>query len=732
MFPYTPAHGSRLVLHISVLEHEYSVRVLSSPGETSLSDQPDAAYPLVVLHDVLSLAEQPVFHEQVGQMLFESLFTRGIGAAYRAARQAAAGRGERLTLELHFERSALAMTRYPWELLHDGTHFLLMNGAVNLVRSLPFPSPLVADPVPGPLDVLVVEAQPDDHPPVAGAYEGLAAALGSHMRADKLDLAYLMPPAWDSLMDWLLAGAPQILHIAGYSDVAGGGWLILADDHNASDRVPALVFGQALYNTQLKLLILSASPIEHEAETAVWGTVAPGLILGGVPAVAALQASIPAAEGLRFVRGLYRALLAGNDLETALLAGRQELSRTPYWHGPVLYHRAEPVATGGPVALPCRVDVVAPQAAVVHMPLRLGVWLRAAASASPPDSVVKRLIGYPLQTEGVLPTVDHDVTRSGVLHPGMAHIQVMVEQGEVHGPAVKSVPVGSGVVVPPVWFPLTPRATGEIRVRVEVRQDARVLATGTHHVQVTDQPVADTAAVLTVAQFVPDRSDSRASGEFRAVSTSHAQAPPATPEGTPWQEQGPAGGTPTTAAEPRQPVREPVHHSRTGRRESMQDRQAADGAQSWAEVSERLFDEALDGVLDWLQAGEEPPPEETDPLISGEYVPHVRDAVDESPLVGHVLEKSEPLTLNQPVSSLDTLPTVVDVLPDEPTMLLDRADVGLTPAPLDSDVSPVASPGDLPAGVPPDEIVAASPGDTGESAGADDIPPLDDNTAFGA
>lgn len=696
MFEFEPVDGPRLTLHLSVADDVYQVRITAVPAGVTLVEGASGAHRLVGLDDVLSLAAQPVFHEQVGQMLFGALFPHTLVEVYHSARRLAAEIGQRLTLELHFARNAVVLTRYPWELLHDGAGFLLMSGAVTIVRSLPFPAALTPADDPGPLDVLLVEAQPADRPPIPAVYEGLLTTFDASMRADQLDLAYLMPPTWDSLMDWLLAGAPQVLHVAGHSDPAGSGWLILTNEQNASDRVAALAVGQALYSTRLKLVILTAAA---QTGDAVWGTVAPCFVLGGVPAAIALQADVPPAVTQRFVEGIYRALLAGHDLETALVAGRQQLGHTAYWHCPVLYRRAEPSITRQPAALNSRVDVIAPSVATAHVPLRVGVWLRPASSSAPSSTVVQRLIGYPLAEPAL---EEETVTRNGVLQPGAIQVRITVMGGDVHGPAAKIVPVGIGFVVPPVWFPITPYA--DMQVTVEVLQNARVLAVNTRHIPITDQPVDYTESILETAHFVAFSSSQRASGEFSAVPTTPDGGDSAPTNGEPRSQTGSLTSE-TAEADAHPPVREPDHHSRTGRREPVQDRQPESNAElAWARVDAEMDGEALDGVLDWFQTGEQPPQEEEDPLVSGEFVPHVRDATDDSPVIEHVLDQARgAVPLDPPRSSLDTLPTLVDALPDEPTIVLDH----LLPTPDD---------------VPLDDQVADLP-DTGVSF---DIPPLDE------
>ncbi len=157
---------------------------------------------------------------------------------------------------------------------------------------------------------------------------------------DKLDLAYLLPPTWDSLMDWLLAGAPGVLHFEGHGAFTRTGLLIFENPDGESDPVDAATLGSAFYSTDLRLAVLSACETAKAGGESLLGSVAPALIVAGIPAVVAMQQSLPDEAAVRFSRGFYHALLAGQDLESAVMAGRKQLVRTMYWHVPTLYLRA--------------------------------------------------------------------------------------------------------------------------------------------------------------------------------------------------------------------------------------------------------------------------------------------------------------------------------------------------------------------------------------------------------
>jgi hypothetical protein len=333
MLDLLPASGARLSLHLIAREGGLTVHVAESTADEAAA----AEIALPPVEDVLGRLAQPTFHEEVGRGLFRALLPGELGDRVRAACANAAAVGETLTLDLLAEGDLAVVTRYPWELLHDGTRFLLQSGAVNLVRSLDAPA-LVRPVAPrSPLEVLFVAARPGLRPALAPEFDALQAAFETSIRADQLDLAYLLPPTWDALMDWLLAGGPGVLHFAGRGDPRQPGALVFEDEGGQPDPVDAVTLASALNSTDLRLVVLSESASLPAAGESPLGTAAPALIQAGIPAVVTLPQSLPESAAIRFMQGLYGALIAGQDMASAVAAGRAALRRTMYWHIPTLY-----------------------------------------------------------------------------------------------------------------------------------------------------------------------------------------------------------------------------------------------------------------------------------------------------------------------------------------------------------------------------------------------------------
>lgn len=497
MFELQPSLTPRFVIHLLPRAEGVTVRVVSPAGDTA---EKHTRFQRV--EDVLRSASQPGFHEDVGAGLFRALLPGALGELYRAAYTQASLAGTVLTLDLHFNSALVRLARYPWELLHDGSRFVLQSGAANLVRTLDFPQLIAPYEPRGPLDVLVASAQSDDHPARASIYDTLDDALCEAIRDDRLDLAPLFPPAWDALMDWLLAGAPDVLHFEGHGDFTRTGHLLFEDERGGGDAVDAETLGAAFYSTRLRMIALSASDDAQPGNESLLSSVAPSLIQAGIPAVVAVQRRVPLEIAATFWAAFYTALLAGNDVESAVFDARQRLRRSTYWHAITLHRRTVPAPQTEPGALPMRPDTAAPDRTLVGWTVRAALWLHHPDAAPPALEIVQRVIGVPAATVDApddSPPPQDAPPPIPALQPGPVTVRLSAPCCVVHDHAQRTTHVRAGADLPPVWFALTPRQPGDITLTFELVQQDRVIAAVTHPMRVMEQPaIEDTAQAVAV------------------------------------------------------------------------------------------------------------------------------------------------------------------------------------------------------------------------------------------
>ena len=533
MLDLRPAQGPRIILQLSDPHDEgLEVRVIESP----VGEHPAARIVLQRIEDVLRMVSQPTFHEDVGRGLFRSLFPTSLGELYRAAFTHATVAGQTLTVELRLDPDLVRFARYPWDLLHDGTRFLLQSGAINLSRYLTFPEPVRPLEARSPLEILIISARPKDQPPLVSEFDALQEAFRSSVREDKLDLGYLLPPTWDALMDWLLAGAPSVLHFEGHGAFTRTGLLVFEDDDGASDPVDATTLGSAFYGTDLRLAVLSACESAKAAGESLLGSVAPALILAGIPAVVAMQQSLPDSVASRFSRGFYNALLAGQDIESAVAAGRKQLIRTTFWHVPTLYLRAHKIPQVTRAFLERRVDTAGPRAVSVNFPFRLGLWIRRPDSPKPSEDELRRLLGLepaaPVTRESSRAGMQFPV-EMGQIRPGTVEVRLVAQGCEVHTAAVRQMTVFPDFDTPPLWFSLTPRRAGRLDVIFELSQAGALIASLAHTINITRGIQGDPAASVKSHGDVPPPEPAKLDLVDVITAPGYVPVPPAPPQPLP-------------------------------------------------------------------------------------------------------------------------------------------------------------------------------------------------------
>jgi hypothetical protein len=315
----------------------------------------------------------------VGQRLFATLFpaaehpdhnVRGaLEAALNQARQA----DQALPLQLRFDRDAVNLAQLPWELLCDQDDHLVASERLRLTRYITFGQATTPFPVADRLEVLVVTARPEDAAPLNPNAERQAIANAfQSLEANSLVRVHpLTPPTLDALVAAVNARPYHVVHFDGHGAFArrcpfceqfqsadlpfcttpGCGARLdeavlqgcLAFERSASSRLSHLVsaqeLGTVLSGRQIRLFVASACQSATVGGLSVFSSVGPRLILAGVPAVVAMQFSLPMDSAVDFAGQFYAALARGESIAAATAAGRRLLFAKGTWHIPTVYLR---------------------------------------------------------------------------------------------------------------------------------------------------------------------------------------------------------------------------------------------------------------------------------------------------------------------------------------------------------------------------------------------------------
>lgn len=293
------------------------------------------------------LAERPV--REVGQQLFQALFSREVYGTYRASLGAAHQSGRQLRLVLRLGAPQLAAL--PWEMLFDPETESYLCQTEPLLRHVPAPdyhlNPLEVVP---PLRILGVIASPRGLPAldVEAEKEHLARALAGPVAAGRIELAWAQHATWDEVHEQLLAGPWHVLHFIGHGDydtATDEGQLTLLRSDGRADSIEASRFVDLLSTARPvpRLVVLNSCYSGRSGEQDLFAGTAAALVRGGINAVAAMQFTVSDVGAVAFAHGFYAALANGRSIDEAARNGRISMrgksGGTLEWVTPVLYVR---------------------------------------------------------------------------------------------------------------------------------------------------------------------------------------------------------------------------------------------------------------------------------------------------------------------------------------------------------------------------------------------------------
>lgn len=298
----------------------------------------------------------------LGERLYTALFQGEVATLYeRSLEVLDEGDGLRLELMLHpLDPDLAAVQALPWELIRKPGKpgYPALNPRHPIVRYLAGSAGRKATRRPTPLRILVVAANPR-HPDLPRLnldreLRNLREAVSS---SPGIDIVTPERPTLASIRRALLAHECHVLHFMGHGgSVPGQAERILFLETETGDAEP--VRGTDLVNKlagspALRLAVLNACDTASlpEGSSIVsivesfepFAGVANTLVLGGLPAVVAMQFPISDAAAIAFSRTFYEHFAAGDPIDAAVAEGRQAMhSAAPAsfeWATPVLFLR---------------------------------------------------------------------------------------------------------------------------------------------------------------------------------------------------------------------------------------------------------------------------------------------------------------------------------------------------------------------------------------------------------
>ncbi|MCH9647605.1 MAG: CHAT domain-containing protein [Deltaproteobacteria bacterium] len=293
--------------------------------------------------------------EEVGANLFEaavvgqvrSLLDQSLGGLRKSA-----DGGLRIKLKIDpSDRTLAALGALPWELLRrqETDDFLCLQRQSPVVRYLDVPRPVERRPLPRPTKVLVAISSPSDLPPLKLLTEerSLRRLRG---RQANVKFQVIEKATAASIRSALVEGGFHALHFMGHGDfdpASGEGVLYFENESGRAEPTSGRALATKLKDfPDLRMVVLNACNTARHSQRrgqSPFSGVATALVLGGLPAVVAMQAPIADDAAIHFSQKLYQRLAAGDALDLALTEARQALHSlrpsSAEWAVPVLYLR---------------------------------------------------------------------------------------------------------------------------------------------------------------------------------------------------------------------------------------------------------------------------------------------------------------------------------------------------------------------------------------------------------
>lgn len=295
---------------------------------------------------------QPVSRDrasEIGTSLFNAIFVVEILFSWRLRLQQAQAAGKALRLRLRLKGSS-ELWAWPWELLRDpDLGFLALSPSTPVVRYVDsggFRRPLRVRP---PIRVLVVAAHPKGLGTLAVHEElrELERTLGSLEDSKWVEMEYLEGATRETLRRKLEEKSFHILHFVGHGAFDPddrGGALLLEGKEGEPDPMPAEALSVLLgAHPDLRLVVLNVCHGARGNAADPFSGLTQSLIVGGLPAVVAMQSSVSDAAALCFARTFYEFVARRKPLDYAVSKARSVMFSDGHeteWAVPILVTRS--------------------------------------------------------------------------------------------------------------------------------------------------------------------------------------------------------------------------------------------------------------------------------------------------------------------------------------------------------------------------------------------------------
>jgi hypothetical protein len=291
--------------------------------------------------------------KEFGADLFKSLFQSRIRDQYDKSMGMAYSQNTNLRIKLRIDAPDLAC--YPWEFMYDGDQtkeFLALHKNISITRFVSIQNPVPKITTKPPLRILIIISNPNPTQykqlDVEKEKRIIKRSLKKLEKQGLIQLQFLKKATLNNL-DKALRRKVDIIHFIGhgsYEESLGGGCLVFEEENGGYNLVNIDRLSLLLERTPLRLVVLNACQTARITESDISLGVAHGLVKIGVPAVIAMQFSIPDSSAIEFSRVFYTTLAETFQVDRAVSEARRQIfinleTGRIDWGIPVLFMRKD-------------------------------------------------------------------------------------------------------------------------------------------------------------------------------------------------------------------------------------------------------------------------------------------------------------------------------------------------------------------------------------------------------
>lgn len=299
---------------------------------------------------MLNLMSQSEVHaEAIGQALYDSVFHGPIKEVLENSLLAAKNQDEGLRVNLETDPALPEISVLPWELLYDASqqNYLALSAYSPVVRQMKVPGSLPTLSFLPPLRILVVISSPKGVASLDLAHESAQIRDNWGKRLD-VQVDFLEIATISRLQEQLAATQYHVLHFMGHGDFdqeSGQGVLVMEKEDGTADFLTGKSLAVLLRDEPtLRLVFLNACKTAESSDQRTgnpFGGIASASLLGGAPAVIAMQFPVSDKAAITFANKIYGMLPGGHPLDYIVAEGRKAIylqnNASTEWATPVLF-----------------------------------------------------------------------------------------------------------------------------------------------------------------------------------------------------------------------------------------------------------------------------------------------------------------------------------------------------------------------------------------------------------